>query len=427
VRPFVARGTTPRRPSARRHLRPGTRIVAAIALVIAAAGCGLTSSSSGSGDSSGPITIGVSVSLSGGFSADGLATKEGYQIWAAYQNEHGGILGRKVQLEFLSDGSSQTQVVTNYQKLININHVDFTLGPYSTLLTAPAAAAANRYGYAMIEAIGDGPLVFSQGLHNVFDVSASSKYQLITFAKWLVDNAKPQPVAYASMEDPFLQPELEGTRDYLTQHGFPSAVYKTYPASATDWSPIASAIANSGAQIVVLGSMPPDGYGFIQDFIQDRYDPKILIEATGPDQGTQFIKAVGANNTEGIMVPNTWFPGSTYFQNTEMVNLYLSLFGGTPSDISADVAEAFSTGQVLTEAVDHLKTMSNSRLEAYLHSGVTFQTVQGPAKFMTDGENAVATPYIFQWQKGVLVDVLPAGISHSVPIEPTKAPWGSAP
>lgn len=425
MRPFVARVTTPRRPSARRHLRPGTRIVAAIALVIAAAGCGLTSSSSGSGDSSGPITIGVSVALSGDFSADGLATKEGYQIWAAYQNARGGILGRKITMEFLSDGSSQTQVVTNYQKLININHVDFTLGPYSTLLTAPAAAAVNRYGYAMIEAIGDGPVVFSQGLHNVFDVSASSSGQLMTFARWLVANVRPQPVAYASEQDPFLQPETEGARTYLSQHGFQSAADKTYPASATDWTPIASAIAASGAQIVVLGSMPPDGYGFIQDFIQDRFDPKVLIEATGPDQGTQFIKAVGANNTEGIMVPNTWFPGSTYYENSQMVHLYLSLFGGAPSDISADVAEAFSAGQVLTEAVDHLKSMSNSKLEAYLHSGVTFQTVQGPAQFKPDGENGVATPYIFQWQKGVLVDVLPAGVSHAVPIEITKAPWGS--
>jgi len=398
--------------------------VAALALAIAAAACG-PASSNGAGDSSGPITVGVSLPLSGDFSGDGLATKEGYQIWAAYQNAHGGILGRKIQLEILSDGSSPTQVVTNYQKLINLNHVDFVLGPFSTLLTAPAAAAANRYGYAMVEAIGDGPAVFTQGLHNVFDVSASSKFQLITFAKWLAATQKPQPVAYATMTDPFLQPELDGSRAYLTSHGFTTAVYKTYPENATDFTPEASAIAASGAQIVVLGSMATDGYAFIQSFIQDHFSPKVLIEATGPDQGTDFIKAVGANNTEGIMVPNTWFPGSTYYQNDQMVHLYLSLFGGAPSDISADVAEAFSAGQVLTQAVDHTRSTSNRALMSYLHSGVSFQTVQGPAVFAADGENSDATPYVFQWQKGVLVDVLPTGISHAVPIEPSKAPWGT--
>ncbi len=329
------------------------------------------------GGSTQPITVGISVSLSGDFSGDGLATKQGYETWAAFQNAHGGILGRQVKLTFLSDGSSPTQVITNYQKLITVNHVDFVMGPYSTLLTKPASAIANRYGYVMIEGIGGGPSVFSQGLHNVFDVSASAAYQLITFAKWLVATQQPEPIAYAAMTDPFLQPMLDGARSYLTAHGFSSVVYKLYPLETTDFTPIASAIAASKAPVVVLGTMPPDGYAFIQDLIQDKFSPKVLIEASGPDQGSAFIKAVGATNTGGIMVPNTWYPGSTYYQNAAMVQLYLKMFGGTANNISADVAEAFSSGQVLTQAIDHIKSTSNSALESYLHSGATFSERAG--------------------------------------------------
>src|SRR5215469_7470198 len=227
----------------------------AAVLALAAAACG---SSSGSGNSSNkPITIGISVSLSGDFSGDGLATEQGYETWAAFQNKHGGILGRKIVLDFLSDGSSPTQVVTNYQKLITVDHVNYVVGPYSTLLTKPSSAIANRYGYVMLEGIGGGPSVFQQGLHNVFDVSASAKYQLITFAKWLAASHKPEPVAYAAMTDPFLQPMLDGARSYLTSKGFTTAVYKVYPVETTDFTPIASAIAASKAPVVVLGSMPP--------------------------------------------------------------------------------------------------------------------------------------------------------------------------
>lgn len=425
MRPLLPRaGAAGRPPAARgRHLR--TWGVAAATVALAATACG--SSSGGSSGSSGPITVGVSVSLSGDFSGDGLATKQGYETWAAFQNAHGGILGRKIKLDFVSDGSSPTQVVTNYQKLITIDRVTFVAGPYSTLLTKPSSVIANRYGYVMLEGIGGGPSVFQQGLRNVFDVSASAKFQLITFAKWLASNEQPQAIAYASMTDPFLQPMLDGARAYLTAHGFTSATYKLYPVETTDFAPIASAIAASKAQVVVLGSMPPDGYAFIQDFIQDRYNPKILIEASGPDQGTAFVKAIGANDTEGIMVPNTWFPGSTYYQNTQMVAQYLRMFGGTAGNISADVAEAFSTGQVLTQAVDHIKSTSNRALESYLHSGVTFQSVQGPVKFLSDGENGAATPYVFQWQKGQLVDVLPTGVSSPQPIEATKPAWGATP
>ena len=395
-----------------------------VAALVAAA-CGSSGSSSGSGNSSGPITIGISVSLSGDFSGDGLATKQGYETWAAYQNAHGGILGRKIKLDILSDGSSPTQVVTNYQKLITVSHVNFVVGPYSTLLTKPASAIANRYGFVMIEGIGGGPSVFQQGLKNVFDVSASAKFQMITFAKWLAANHKPEKVAYASMTDPFLQPELDGARSYLTAHGFPSAVYKLYPLETTDYTPIASAIAASKAQVVVLGTMPPDGYAFIQDLIQDKYSPQVLAEASGPDQGAAFVKAVGASNTGGIMVPNTWFPGSTFYQNAAMVQLYLKMFGGTANNISADVAEAFSAGEVLTQAADHIKSTSNSKLESYLHSNVTFQSVQGPVKFLPDGENGAATPFMFQWQQGTLQDVLPAGVGSPKPVMAVKPAWGA--
>lgn len=402
-------------------------LAAAAVLVLAAAGCssGSSGSSGGSSNSKSPITIGVSVSLSGDFSGDGLATKQGYETWAAFQNAHGGILGRQIKMDFLSDGSSPTQVVTNYQKLITVDHVDFVAGPYSTLLTKPSSVIANRYGYVMLEGIGGGPSVFQQGLKNVFDVSASAKYQMITFAKWLVANHKPVPVAYASMTDPFLQPMLDGARAYLTAHGFSTAVYKLYPLETTDYTPIASAIAASKAQVVVLGTMPPDGYAFIQDLIQDKFSPQVLIEGSGPDQGAAFVKAVGAKNTDGIMVPNTWFPGSTFYQNSDMVNLYLKMFGGTANNISADVAEAFSTGQVLTQAVDHIGSTSNSALQTYLHSGATFQSVQGPVQFAADGENQAATPFVFQWQNGTLEDVLPTGVSSPKPIIADKPAWGT--
>src|SRR5258708_29323866 len=123
----------------RRGRAAGVWAAGATALALVAAACGSSSSSgaSGGGNSSQPITIGVSVSLSGDFSGDGLATKQGYQTWAAYQNAHGGIMGRQVKMDFLSDGSSPTQVVTNYQKLITFTHLHSLTCPNTPPLPHP--------------------------------------------------------------------------------------------------------------------------------------------------------------------------------------------------------------------------------------------------------------------------------------------------
>jgi branched-chain amino acid transport system substrate-binding protein len=97
-----------------------------------------------------PVKIGISLSLTGDFSADGIAFQQGYNLWAADVNKQGGLLGHKVDL-IVSDASSQTQVVTNYESLISTDHVSLTFGPFSSLLTEPAARAVDRYGYAMVE------------------------------------------------------------------------------------------------------------------------------------------------------------------------------------------------------------------------------------------------------------------------------------
>ena len=67
--------------------------------------------------------------------------------------------------------------------------------------------------------------------------------------------------------------------------------------------------------------------------------------------------------------------------------------------------------------------MDNTKLISYLHSGATLQSVQGPVRFNALGENLVATAYIFQWQNGKFVQVLPASDPGSVKILYPKPSW----
>src|SRR5207244_12514691 len=106
---------------------------------------GSTTTGTTSNQTQPPIKIGISLSLSGDFSADGKAFEQGYQLWADTVNKNGGILGRQVQLDILSDASSTMKLVLNYQKFITVNHDDLVLGPFSTLLTTPPSLFDSRH------------------------------------------------------------------------------------------------------------------------------------------------------------------------------------------------------------------------------------------------------------------------------------------
>jgi branched-chain amino acid transport system substrate-binding protein len=413
-----------------------TFAISAVALLGVSVLAACDSSSVSGGNASGgksPITIGASLSLTGDFSVDGQAFSKGYNLWAKDVNAHGGILGRQVKLTILDDASSPNQVVTNYQTLINTDHVDLTFGPFSSLLTTPASSVAARNSYAFIEGAGGAPSVFStpanEADHNVFDVSLPIADEMVPFVNWIASlppSQRPKTAAYPMANDPFADPPVQLAQQMLSKLGVKTVYSKLFPEEVADYKAPADQVAGTGAQLVVLGSADvPTVSAFMQAFEQQHYTPKMFVAAAGPDQGTSFTSVVGMGNADGMMVPNGWYPGYANSTSQQMVKEYVAQNGGTASGVNADVAEAYSVGQVMAQAVIKTGGTDNSKIIAYLHSGVTIDTVQGPVKFSSLGENGSAVAFIFQWQKGVFNQVLPAGDSASKPIIATKPAWTS--
>lgn len=417
-------------------MRPnGTRFLALTAVASAAAmilaACSSSSTTTSSSASKSPIVIGTSLSLTGDFSVDGQAFERGYNLWVQEINKKGGLLGHKVTLKVLNDNSDPTTVATNYTQLISADHAAFVFGPFSTLLTASAAPVAARNHYAFIEGAGGGPLVFSLKLPNLFAVSPVVADQLIPFANWVASlpaNERPKTAAYPMVTDPFAVPMVQNAQAILQKAGIKTVYSKIFPAENPAYKAGADQIAALKPDMVVIGSPDVPGVqSIMQAFMQQHYNPKILAASAGPDQGAAFLSAIGgAKNATGTMVPNGWYPGFNNAMSHAFVQAYNAKYGGTPADINADAAEAYSVGDTLAAAVNATKSLSNAKVISYLHSGVTVQTVQGPAKFNAIGQNIVAQHFIFQWQNGAkFVQVLPTSATGSVAIVNPKPAWGS--
>ena len=408
--------------------------------VLAACSSGGGSSHGGSTTSTvkGPIVVGASLSLTGNsvndFSADGQAFQKGYELWAKDVNARGGLLGRPVKLNIVDDNSSPTKVVTNYQTLIGTDHVDLAIGPFSSLLTGPASAVAARYGYAFLEGAGGSPSVFdtpqNQANHDVFDVSLPIADEMVPFVNWIASlpaNEQPKTAAYPMAQDPFADPPVQLAQTLLSRLGVNTVYSNTFPEVATDYKGQADQVAAHHPDLVVLGSTDVQTVAtFMQEFRLQNYRPKMFIAAAGPDQGAAFTSAAGGTgNADGMMVPDGWYPGLQNASSQRMVSEYVAQYGGSASGVNADVAEAYSAGQVLAQAVTATGGVDNAKIITYLHSGVTLNSVQGPVKFDALGENGAASSFVFQWQKSTFRQVLPSNAPGSVAILATKPAWAS--
>jgi branched-chain amino acid transport system substrate-binding protein len=377
----------------------------------------ITSTSSGTSSSSstipaGPIKIGVSLSLTGDDSADGQATQQGYNVWEAYVNSHGGLLGHQVKMVYYDDGTKADQTTANYQKLITVDKVNFIIGPFDDPQTIAGAKVAREHNMAFLEGIGTGPEVFTNHLDNLFAVSLSATAYFTSFVNYILSlpaGMRPLTAAYATADNPFGKSQIDHAKPLLEQGGIKSATPEiVYPAETTDFSSIAQKVVNAHADIVVLGTLGlQDCQAFIKAFIAQHYNPKLIIAAAGPDQGQAFIQAVGAKNTEGLLVPNDgWWPESKGYQNADFVPFIEQQLKVGPDGISSDQVQAFSVGQVLQQALAQTQSLDNQKLINVLRNG-TFQSLQGPVAFDSTGQNKLAVAYLFQWQKGSLIPVFP--------------------
>ena len=246
-------------------------------------------SSGSSGGSKTPIVIGASLSLTGDFSADGQAFEKGYKLWASEVNSQGGILGRQVKLDILNDNSSPTQVDTNYQKLITVNHVDLTFGPFSSLLTAPASATAHRYGYAFVEGAGGGAARVRAEAEQRLRREPAGRQRARPVHR-LDQVAARQPAAgirrLPDGQRPVRHPAGPAHQAIMQPLGIKTVYSKIFPEEESAYKAPADDVAASGAQMVVLGSTDvPTVSAFMTAFEQQHYNPKIFIAAAGPDQG----------------------------------------------------------------------------------------------------------------------------------------------
>jgi branched-chain amino acid transport system substrate-binding protein len=379
-----------------------------------AAGCGGGGSDTSSNE---PITIGISLPLTGEFSQPGTAAKQGYQVWADTVNSQGGLLGRKVELDIKDDASDQNTVVTDYNALISRDQVDLLLGTFSSLLNLPASAVAERNQMLYVEPAGGAPEMFTRGFQYLFFAQqATADHQGDLFVDYILGLPKqdqPKTAAYPSIDDPFAIPVIDSIREKFEDAGIKTVYKDIYPPSTSNFDSIASAVKAADPDLVAQGAVFDDGVGFIRSLGKVGFQPRYFFQTSAPSGAAQFSNAVGIENTEAIFYAVSHTPEANTPGNKAFVAAFRDKFGGLPAE---DAADAFATGQVLQKAVEEVGSIDDqAALADYLRNN-TVDTILGPLTW--DDRGAPEGQFLIgQWQNGKAEVILPKSAATTDQIE----------
>jgi branched-chain amino acid transport system substrate-binding protein len=114
------------------------------------------------------ILVGLSISLTGRFSAQGRQALDGLRLWQSYVNGRDGItIGQDgpqpVRLVFYDDQSRASLARENALRLLRQDHVDALFGPYSSGLTVTVAEVAHEQRKVLWNHGGSSDEIFNRG------------------------------------------------------------------------------------------------------------------------------------------------------------------------------------------------------------------------------------------------------------------------
>ncbi|HTZ29617.1 MAG TPA: amino acid ABC transporter substrate-binding protein [Streptosporangiaceae bacterium] len=391
---------------------------------VAACGSAGSSGSAAGQASSGPITIGMSLPMTGPVADVSKSGYQGYELWAEQVNADGGLLGRKVKLDMLDDGFDPNQTAADYTRLISQDHVNLLLGTFSSLLNAPASAIAARQGMLYVEPSGGAATLFTRGFTDLFfaqpGTTTSLPDQFVAWIASLPAGQRPATAAYVTQDDPSASPAVAVFRTRLQALGVKTVYYQVYDPSTTNFDSIATAIAHDRPQMIIQGAVADDGAQFVRSLQKIDYNPKILFQTNAPTDEAYPSAIGGAASANGVFTAQSWSSTATYPGNQGFVQAYTKMFGAPPTE---DAANSYTAGQVLQAAVKAVGSLDQQALANWLHNH-TVSTIVGPLKWDKAGDPE-GSLLLSQWQHGTLQIVAPASAATSKTILLTKPAWGN--
>jgi branched-chain amino acid transport system substrate-binding protein len=388
-----------------------------------------------------PVKVGVSLPLTGPFAIPGSNHRKGYELCAEVVNERGGLLGRDLEL-LVNDNRSDTETVVNQtERFIDVENVDLLFGTFSTLLSFPSSAIAERnqmvypepsdsalpshsrgfkynFGFTLkpIEYIGQTPVDAIRALVDSGEIDAADepKTAAVVYQDDFFPNGITRGLLGGTSEIPGSKEKVDFGQGYLRDAGFEVVYTKQFPGDFNAWNSLANDIRRSDADYLFALTVPPTEVELVKALRTVGFHPKgaFFSQGTYPE----FKESLG-DAVDGIIVWSTWSPTATWegeingepYTNQDFIEDFEAKFGERPDE---DMAQAFTVCQAMANAVHHTESLDNTKLRDWLASRTTddpVNTIQGGYQFDDKGLTADRDVLLLQWQGGELKHVYPTG------------------
>jgi branched-chain amino acid transport system substrate-binding protein len=361
------------------------------------------------------VKIGVITSLTGAQAAFGEAHKNGYSIALDEINAKGGVLGKKVELDFYDDQSKPDQAVQGVSKLVDQDHVAMLLGAYSSENTKAIINPVTTHQIPLVIPTATADNVMDSKSPWVFRICAGAKDYATATIEFLKHNGAPKTMAIVYEKTNFGQANMQAMKEAAQAAGINVVAVEEYEAKAPDYKAVLRRVKDKNPDVIYFCSYLLDATTLMRQSQEVDFNPKYFTSAGTGFAAAEFPTAKGAGkNAEFTFSVSQWLPEAPWPGSKEFDAEYFKRNNSHPQ---YHAMQAYQSLMTAAQAMNSAKSLDPAKVRDALKSLNLKMSAFGPVKFDANGQNQHVV-LITQIQGGKYVVVYPPNVATAKPIIP---------
>lgn len=365
----------------------------------------------------GTIKVGVITSITGSLAAFGEAHKNGYAIALDEINAKGGVLGKKIELDFYDDQSKPDQAVQGVSKLVDQDGVPIILGSYSSESTKAIVGSVTQRETPLIIPTATADNVMDSKSPWVFRICAGANDYAKETIAFLKANGAPKTMAIVYENTNFGQSNMKAMVAEAKAAGINLVAVESYEAKAPDYKAVLQRVKQANPEVIYFCSYLLDATTLMRQSREVDLNPKFYTSSGTGFAAAEFPTDKGAGkNAEYTFSVSQWLPEAKWPGSKEFDAEYFKRFNSHPA---YHAIQAYAALKVAAAAINNAKSAESAKIRDAIKNINLTSTPFGPIKF-ENGQNQHPV-LITQVQHGQYRVVFPTDAADTKPIIPAPA------
>ncbi|AXK79298.1 branched-chain amino acid ABC transporter substrate-binding protein [Pseudolabrys taiwanensis] len=342
------------------------------------------------GSASAQVKFGMQGPITGSSASFGAQLKNGAEQAVADVNAAGGILGKKVELQFGDDAADPKQGVSVANKFA-ADGVKFVIGAFNSGVTIPSSEVYQENGILAITPASTNPTVTERKMWNIFRVCGRDDQQGQVAGAYIVKHFKNKKIAIVHDKTTYGKGLADETKKTINKSGIKEVLYEGVNTGEKDFSALVSKIKQSGADLVYWGGLYTEG-GLV---VRQMRDQGVKAPLMGGDGITaDEFASVGGPGVEGTLM--TYGPDA---RKNPAAAKAVEEFRAKKIEPEAYTLYSYAGVQVIKQAAEAANSLDPKKVAEKMHSGMVFKTVLGDLAFDKKGDITKLDYVMYVWKK----------------------------